>query len=837
MSRPASSTRPPARPASRPDAAAPALDVSWTVAAAVYLVIVTVYFLPALLPGRQIFGTDYLVGAYPSYNFIVERLSDGELPKWIPYLFGGLPNSASPGSTYHPVVLIGGQFLATERVFALMFLAHFWLGCIGMYALSRELGCRSWVAFISGLAFGFTGLVASWVYAGHDGRVIAASMIPAVFFFLRRGVRTLTIAPFLGAAASMGLALLSFQIQIVYYLLLGAAVWGVFCVVRYARSRPALATARTVALGLVSVALAFALAAVIIVPFAGYVPASPRGEAGGRGYEYSTSYSMPASEVIAMAVPEQAGASVADPTTGAPLLPSYSRAGGFKLHTEYVGAWVVLMLVIGAAVARRNRDWQFMAGLSLFGLSLALGGNTPLYRVYYAVLPGLDKFRAPSLAFCLVSFAVVVMAALALEHLAAEAAPAARPKLPARGQATDGPVGRGVLVPVAAVVGLALVGAIAASTGQAPGETPSRAAGWMRFALFAAATGAVIVVWLRGSLAPRLAALALAVVVTADLWVVDRKFFHTYAPPEEVFAADDVVDFLRGQPGQFRVWTLPIPQSYRGGGAYGSNYLMVHGIDQVGGEHPNPLQRWNEYLGEGTETYIDWHRFLQNPAVVEQPEGQAITFQSVPGLIDAANVRYVISMAPLSVPGWREVYRGSALVYENTRSMARAFLAPTAAAAPLDRTLGRMESAAWNPREVAFVEPDAGVALPAEPLVGSAGVVEYTPDRVVVSTRANRAALLVLADNYYPGWRATVDGSEAPVLRANYVFRGVVVPAGAHRVVFTYEPDDLRTGFYLSLVTLLLLGGAGAASMLAHRRRARADGAGAAPSGSPASPA
>jgi hypothetical protein len=160
------------------------------------------------------------------------------------------------------------------------------------------------------------------------------------------------------------------------------------------------------------------------------------------------------------------------------------------------------------------------------------------------------------------------------------------------------------------------------------------------------------------------------------------------------------------------------------------------------------------------------------------------------------------------------------VVYENTRALPRAYLAASAVPVAEERTLATMASGSWDPRAVAFVEPGAGVTLPAGPLQGNAEVTEYTPDRVSVSTRASRPALLVLADNFYPGWTATIDGAAAPVIRANHVFRGVVVPAGAHRVVFTYAPADLMTGVYISLATLLVLCAAAAASILAARRRA-----------------
>lgn len=796
--------------------------VTMGVAALVYLGLALVYFLPAFLPGRQIFGTDYLSGSYPFYHFIVERLQAGELPKWVPYVFGGMPLSANPGSTFHPVLLAAGRFMATERVFALLFVVHFWLAGLGMYALARELGCRGWVALVAGLAFEFTGILASWVYAGHDGRVIAASMIAAAFCFLHRGVRTGRVAPFAGLSACLGVALLSFQIQGSYYLLLATAIWGVFCTVRLVPLRKPAAVARVVGLGLGAVALAFALAAVDLIPFLDYVPVSPRGAAGGRGYEYATSYSMPPSGIVAMAVPEQPGASIADPESGRPLFPAYSREGGFKLHTEYVGAWALLMLGAGLVISRRNRYWQFFAGLSLFGVSMALGGYTPVYRLYHAVLPGLDKFRAPDLVYYVVAFSVVAMAALTLERLAELRATAAAAATRVRGEPPEAGPLRTVAWVMAGIAAAALLGAMFAGAGDAGGG-PSRAGGWMRFFLFAAATAGIVVAWTRGRIGMVAAALLLSLVTVADLWVIGKRFFHTAPPPGVVFAADDVVDFLKTQPGPYRVWTLPVPQGYRGGGAYGSNYLMVFGVDQVAGEHPNPLQRWDEYLGEGTRTYIDWHRFLRDPRAVATPQGDAVTFESVPGFLAAANVRYIISMAPLALPGLREVYRGTALVYQNDQALPRAYLVPAVRPVPGGQMLAAMEQANWNPSALAFVDAADRVSLPAGPLQGQARVAEYTPDRIVIDATASRPALLVLADNFYPGWAAQVNGRSADVLRVNHTFRGVVVPAGSSRVTLTFAPRDLYTGLYISLAAAAVLAVCGLFALV--RGRAARDGA------------
>src|SRR5690606_31846584 len=107
-------------------------------------------------------------------------------------------------------------------------------------------------------------------------------------------------------------------------------------------------------------------AAVNFLPFLDYIGESPRGGSEGRGYEYSISYSMPEAEILSLAIPEQAGVTVADQRTGAPLFPPYVGENGFKLHTEYVGVVVVLLVAIGGYFSRRNRNWWFFAGLSLF---------------------------------------------------------------------------------------------------------------------------------------------------------------------------------------------------------------------------------------------------------------------------------------------------------------------------------------------------------------------------------------------------------------------------------------------------------------------------------------
>jgi hypothetical protein len=87
----------------------------------------------------------------------------------------------------------------------------------------------------------------------------------------------------------------------------------------------------------------------------------------------------------------------------------------------------------------------------------------------------------------------------------------------------------------------------------------------------------------------------------------------------------------------------------------------------------------------------------------------------------------------------------------------------------------------------------------------SAAVMHYDHHRVVIHTRATGPRLLVLSDTYYPGWTATMDGSDTPILPANFAFRAVSVPAGTHVVEFRYRPRSFRWGLSATAVGLLVV--------------------------------
>jgi hypothetical protein len=106
----------------------------------------------------------------------------------------------------------------------------------------------------------------------------------------------------------------------------------------------------------------------------------------------------------------------------------------------------------------------------------------------------------------------------------------------------------------------------------------------------------------------------------------------------------------------------------------------------------------------------------------------------------------------------------------------------------------------------ALSEPLAGnVEIQPDPQ-GTVTWAERGPHQFTLRVQTDRPALLLLLDNFYPQWHATVDGQPVQVVRANYTFRAVPVPAGQHDVVFHYAADNLRMPALISALTLLLLG-------------------------------
>ena len=195
-------------------------------------------------------------------------------------------------------------------------------------------------------------------------------------------------------------------------------------------------------------------------------------------------------------------------------------------------------------------------------------------------------------------------------------------------------------------------------------------------------------------------------------------------------------------------------------------------------------------------------------------------------LVDAAQSRtYPMTRAMISVESmaadpsstdakdrWKFIARGLDVnIYENARALPRAWM--TSEVRVLDdpamlqtiRTGSLPDGQKWEPKKTALIESQLSVPLNNAATEAKVEMKSYQSNLVSVQTSANGESLLVLSENYYPGWRVSIDGQRAEMVRVNYNLRGVVVPPGTHRVEFAYRPWSVMGGFLISILTGIAL--------------------------------
>jgi hypothetical protein len=173
-----------------------------------------------------------------------------------------------------------------------------------------------------------------------------------------------------------------------------------------------------------------------------------------------------------------------------------------------------------------------------------------------------------------------------------------------------------------------------------------------------------------------------------------------------------------------------------------------------------------------------------------------------------------------------EIYDREARVYEFSRTLPRAALFGTVEIVPDREVLNRLKDPAFKPDEkvvlsretIPDMEPATLHALvTSKPMPAPAAhITRYQSSRVAVEADTTAPSVLMLTDTNYPGWRAYLNGRRVPIVSANYLFRGVVVPPGKNVVEFAYEPNSFRLGAAIALAALIMLSG-----LLLRERRQR----------------
>ncbi len=432
--------------------------------------------------------------------------------------------------------------------------------------------------------------------------------------------------------------------------------------------------------------------------------------------------------------------------------------------SPFLGAVVVMLAALGIAAGWRSMGARGAALLAAVALIYALGALTPLHGALYSLSPMLARARVPVRAVHFLHLALAVLAAYGLHAAIAR---------------------ESALWTRRIAIGAAAFGLLALATSSimdARGEGFADRV-WLT-ALCACAAAAA----LYASTRIRAAVCAAAMVALALIeWtpLANERLPHRVEGKQRKYAAAldanrDIAGFLRAQPERGRVVVddRVIPM----------NFGDWHGIEMLQGyvaAVPVKLAQLGLHTGR-----------------VQQ----------------LAGVTHFIGNAP-DRPDQTEVFRGASgvKVYRNPDAMPKAWSVHQIVPA---KSFAEVEAFLQNPavdlRKTAIV----GAAPPA--LQRCAGgdhlrVLRHAAGRVTVSARMACRGMVILADSYYPGWRAQVDGKPAEIHEVNGAFRGIVVEGGEHVIDMRYLPASFLGGAAMSLL------GAAVALALAIRSRRHAE--------------
>ena len=745
---------------------------------------------------------EYIAGyAFREYGASTLRETGG-FPLWNPYLFGGMPFvAAMHGDIFYPVAVALRWIFPTDVAMSLGFIVHTFLCGVFTYQFLRAMGVGFWGALVGGLAYLLSGPIASYPSPGHDGKLYVSAILPLALLFLVRLVRDGRLWAVGALAIAVGFAVLSPHPQMLQYMLLACGAFGLYLAFadQGAGALPRAVAIRRLGLALAAVIIGGLIGAVQYLPVREYVDWSPR--AGGKGWDHAVSYSMPLEELVNTYLPQFSG-----------ILDNYWGRNGIHLHSEYLGVAVLMLagLAFGATEPARRRLTWFWLGTLVVTLLWALGGSTPFYTLVYHLVPGTKFFRAPSMILYIVAFSTAVLAALGVERALAGAV---------RRRYLVGWTVAGLLVFLLAAAGgftnLAVSIAGAELYDYIAQNQPAVVMGALRCLLVTILVAAVLASRGSGRLAPRAAAIALAAVVAADLWSIGRRYWRWSGPAREIYATDPTIEYIKKQPVPGRVLTIAVRREEGRDAFLTGDALMSHRVRNVLGYHGNELGRYDVLFGKA-----------QGGANVANPKFWQL-----------ANVRYLLASTPQSpfegsvplVGPVRNAFGSTVYLHSIPGDNPPAWVAPVIVKADDDVTLATIMNPGYTDvRRAAIFDTSANVTaqtalrtLPA-PLDLTANVTRYEPGHISVqlSAPAPAGSALVVSENYYPGWTATVDGRAAEVGRVNFVLMGVELPAGARAIELRFASAPYETGKGVTLASaglavLLLVGGA----VLDRRRR------------------
>lgn len=771
-------------------ATGPALFGSWSLGPESVLDSNPLYALGPAPPGPLIPDASRTVYDLPRDFAIADGLGGGRLDLWNPRVGFGAPLWADGGAPFFPLKL--PFYLApSRRTYDLATALRLLIAGLGAYLLARRRGLGVYPALAAGSLFELSGSMMTMLQFGSGA---PPCLLPWVVLGAEVIARERSLSAAAGTGIALGVAADSGHpmLAVVVFGAFGAAIAG-HVLAAWQRVR----SARTIAvLACLAVVVGLAVGAPMLLPLIELMSV-------GRLYKHVVDFGA-YKGIWVLFSRHLLPAALFAPFLVASMRPRLAIALPYAL-SPVIGLLGLVLALTG--LLRRGLGAGLLA-VALFGVGMTLAPpglswvrHLPLLRDVWPnycwsllALPlsqaagqGVATLETPGERWVLLASLAVVLAGSSSLFLLQDAS-------------THLLLVNGVDLAIVLPVRQAFLAEIADR------------AGWLRLAVPTTLVTTVVVglvAWKpthltrRAALVTGLAALELLVTLAPTTWYADSKVLAS--------APSAAVRFLQERLAAGRYRMLGWPKFL---GAPSAPSLF--GLPDVRANAPLPVERYVRYL-EAISPASEWY-VMQGPARARHP------------LLDLGAVRYVVRSGTLARsdqldddPELRRIYRDERLaIYENAAALSRArivhFAVPVRdqeeAFARLTETAGAgAHAAAVGLTDRIFVEPSTdGRSAPAAPEATLSPdedvkiVAGGDPDRVELLASLASPGWVVLADTFYPGWTATIDGVATPIYPANLLFRAVFVQPGVHRIVFGYEPCSFRLGVALALLGMAASG-------------------------------
>jgi hypothetical protein len=697
--------------------------------------------------------------------FTADQLRHGHLPLWNPHVFCGMPYLGwAQTAVLYPTNWLD-LVLPLPRSINLGIALHVFLAGSFTYLWGLRRGLHPVAAVVAGALFMFSGSYFLHVYAGHLSLLYAIAWTPLVFASVEEWTQTRTLGWVLAGMAAITMQMFAGDFQACFYTAVAAALLMLFGWIDSRRRA-------TVLLGFLGMyAGAAALGAVQLLTSFQAASESTRG--GGVTYDFASMVSFAPENLLTLLAPGFFGNEI--------NLPYWGRWYWWEMCL-FIGVSGLALAVYGAIRGKRELRRGLIPLLAIM-LVLALGANTPLFKLLYHWAPGFDRFRANAKFIIEASLFMVMLAGAGLDRLLTT------PK--GNNGLALGLFVTGILV-VCAGLGLRSAALAPEPTNwwsrsmQAVHATQEsylpavryadptfvrQAGGFASRCLFVAAAELLV---LSGLMlfagASRWVVYVVALMAIAEIFVFGRTSLATF--DLAYTEAPKLKAFLDQRPGDYRIFYQRIP-----------NIAMWLGKEDVWGYAPLTLKRYTEFMA-----------FTQG----QSPEGadQYVEFSRFHPLYSMLRWRYAF----LANKDGDRVLTGNAVMPHLQ------LLQEYRVMSGRNQILQAMDSPSFDPRQQVILETEPNPAPQTFAEKGTVTLVDSSANQLTVEADLPHPAILLIADAYSDGWRARpLDGSVQRaygVLPANYVLRAIPLSQGHHHILLEYAPIGFRVGTWISVTSL-----------------------------------